>query len=671
MRSLVTAARNALVVSPIQYVSTNLSIPSRAPTSGATENMESYATIGTFHAIVNRLATGVAQVDWKLWRSAKSGKDEDRQEVTVHAALDLLENPTPFHSRAEMMEAVQQHNDITGLGYLVLGRAVKSGPPINMYYVRPDRMAPLPHASKYLEGYVYFGPDGEKVFLEVDEVLQLRCPDPRDPFGGIAPIQSVMTEAQSYRYAQQWNRNFFLNDASPGGIIQLDKRLSDPDFFKLRDRWRQSHQGVGNAHRVGILEQGKWVERSFNQRDMQFVEMAGLSSKAIREAYGFPKFALGDVEDVNRASAEASDVMLARWLINPRLERWRGMLNNRLLPLFGPTGVGLEFDYEDPVPPDQAAEDLSLEARTRVYVSLIGVGVDPADASSVTELPVMTVTPPALPAPSAPPPFDRSHNHGPRNADDLDPAEAARIAQLEQVQTDWQAALDTVMTQWAPVNSAIRDSIYTQIRAAVTAGSPAELAALTLPPEPVDDGTTILAAAMAGLAVAASQRAVDEAAAQGVNLDPVALSESEMTEWAGAVTVIIGSRLLVSASREAVRRATPTSTPDEVVQGVRTHLEGLSDRDHLDQLGGALTNAQNSARIETMRAGPQAEYYADETLDENTCGPCAAVDRKWLGETLAEVERLYPNGGYVDCLGRERCRGTVVAIWRPETTTGQ
>jgi hypothetical protein len=85
-------------------------------------------------------------------------------------------------------------------------------------------------------------------------------------------------------------------------------------------------------------------------------------------------------------------------------------------------------------------------------------------------------------------------------------------------------------------------------------------------------------------------------------------------------------------------------------------------------LGGSLTNAQNTGRIETLRAAPEAAYYANETLDGNTCRYCREVDGRWLGNSLDEVETTYPNGGYVNCQGRERCRGTVVAVWRPETT---
>jgi hypothetical protein len=56
-------------------------------------------------------------------------------------------------------------------------------------------------------------------------------------------------------------------------------------------------------------------------------------------------------------------------------------------------------------------------------------------------------------------------------------------------------------------------------------------------------------------------------------------------------------------------------------------------------------------------------FYASELLDSRTCGPCAAVDGLAFAE-LADAHRLYPTGGYVDCLGGPRCRGTVVAVMR-------
>jgi hypothetical protein len=64
---------------------------------------------------------------------------------------------------------------------------------------------------------------------------------------------------------------------------------------------------------------------------------------------------LGDSTDVNRASAEAAEVALARWLLNPRLDKLRDALNTQFLPMYGSLGTGYEFDYEDPTPMNEEA----------------------------------------------------------------------------------------------------------------------------------------------------------------------------------------------------------------------------------------------------------------------------------------------------------------------------
>jgi len=56
-------------------------------------------------------------------------------------------------------------------------------------------------------------------------------------------------------------------------------------------------------------------------RDLQFAELRQVSATQILQAFGFPKFKLGDVTDVNRANAVASGTMYARSLLKPRLER--------------------------------------------------------------------------------------------------------------------------------------------------------------------------------------------------------------------------------------------------------------------------------------------------------------------------------------------------------------
>lgn len=348
-----------------------------------------YGASGTLFQIVNRTANSTASCDWKLWRTAASGKLEDRTEVTRHAALAVWNKPNPFMTRQELIETLQQHLDLTGEADLVIGRARGMSSPIELWPVRPDRITPVPHPEQFISGYLYRSADGEKVPLGVQDVIQLRMPNPGDPYRGMGPVQTVLVNIDSARYSAEWNRRFFLNSAEPGGIVEIPETLGDDEFDELVDRWNSQHRGAGNAHRVAFLEKGKWVGRAFSQRDMQFAELGKVDREVIREAFGYPKPMLGTAEDVNRANAEAAEVVFARWVLVPRLERIKGALNSDFLPMFGSTAQGLEFDYCSPVPADLEAEVQALTAKTNGAAVLVRAGFDPAAACATVGLPVM------------------------------------------------------------------------------------------------------------------------------------------------------------------------------------------------------------------------------------------------------------------------------------------
>lgn len=215
-----------------------------------------YGANSTLFGVVSRLATATAQVEWGLWRKAKSGKKEDRTPVTKHAALDLWNTPNPFFTQRDYVESVEQHVDLTGEGWMIVGYNPRARIPLELWFARPDRMRPVVSPTKFCLGYMYVSPDGEKVPLELDQVVRLRMPDPDNPYRGMGPVQSLLRTLDRARFSEEWNRNFFANSAEPGGIIEVEERLGDDEFNEFRARWAESHQGVNNAHRVAILENG-------------------------------------------------------------------------------------------------------------------------------------------------------------------------------------------------------------------------------------------------------------------------------------------------------------------------------------------------------------------------------------------------------------------------------
>lgn len=385
--ALSNAARTATVNTPIPFASRAASYGVFGSNRTAEGQMRAMSTVGTLFAIVDRTSNATALVDWKLWRKAKSGRDEDRVEVTSHAALDLWNRPNAFMPRQEFVESSTQHYDLTGESWWVIARATGFSVPLEMWPVRPDRITPQPDPEHFLKGYVYTSPDGEQIPLELDEVIQLRRPNPLDPYRGLSPVLSILPDLDTSRYAAEWSRAFFINSAQPGGIIEVPSALSDAQFDELRERWNEQHRGVGNAHKVAILEHGKWVDRTISQRDMQFVELRGATADRVREAYGISKTAIGDFEDINRASALAAKSWFAEQQTIPRLERIKAALNFELLPMFGRAAEGLEFDYCNPVPADPETEATQLTARANAAAALRTAGWDPAGILSAVGLP--------------------------------------------------------------------------------------------------------------------------------------------------------------------------------------------------------------------------------------------------------------------------------------------
>lgn len=598
--------------------------------------MRAYGAVSTLFAIVSGLNEAESQVNWRLYRKASSGRQEDREEVASHAALDLLRRPNPFLSQPEFLEIVAQHRELTGEEWWVVVRA--AGMPIELWPVRPDRMAPVPDPRDFVVGYTYTSPDGEKIPLPLEDVIQVKLPNPLDPHRGMGPVQSLLADLDATRYSAEWNRNFFINGASPGGLIEVPHTLSDEDYDQFTARWREQHQGVANAHRVALLEGGmSWKERQFTMRDMQFTELRQVSREIIREAFRFPKPLLGAVDDVNRANALAAEVMFARWLITPRCERRRGMLNSRLLPLFGRDAARtLEFDFDKVTPSDPETENAERDSRARSAEMLVSAGYDPAAVLEAVGLPDMAhrgTPPPSRPGAQAArlegsggDPFELAggphHAHPLHDQDDdaerLDPAIKRELdEQLGEVQRQWEHHLGRLISDWEEISRTQRNELWEQIRQAIDAG---DLAALSDLGVSTEQARELLTDAMERVARLSGERVADEAESQDVeDVEAAEPDRDRLGQIAGGVVGILATGMATAAGREALRRARGGADGREVADAVDEQLRERSDRALRDELGGALTAGQNHGRVETLKSAPSAAYYASEVNDSNTC----------------------------------------------------
>lgn len=768
MRSIVSAIRNATPVTPVPLSSRVSSVLASLTGSGPDDvkNMQKYGEVGTLFSTVNLLASATAQVKWHLFQHSdgrgRISSPDPRREVTSHAALDLINHPNNFMPWQVFSETFQQHLDLTGKCFWVIQRSPIADIPLGMWPVRPDRMTPVPDADQFLLGWVYTGPNAEQIPLRVQDVIWLRYPDPMDPYGGIGPVQAILTSLEASKYVDEYNRNFFKNSAEPGGIVQIDKRLTDDEFDELTERWAEQHQGVNRAHRVAFLEQGAtWVNRQYTMKDMEFSTLRTMGRDIVYEAFGVGKALLGVVDDVNRANIEGSEYIFAKYRLVSRLERIKGALNEQLLPLFGSAGKGVEFDYENPVPADWQADATTMEAQSKAVLALIEAGFDPLDAVASVGMPKMGYIGP--PAKLALPPLTAgtdtataadtsTDSSGSGEDDDVDSDESdtgteddddsgnatnkllrsliAQVAELkgqqpvvvhnhlggragraqnlhnslsdptmprrapkgtpatidtkklkfDHVQSAWKSERDRLLAGYAAIKAAQKADLVKQIKAKVMDGK-SDFASIAASNEHAHEAVLD---SMSRLWPVMAQHVVDDAKSQGVHkgIKPATYDAESMSSIADNTTQLLADELAVSAARKATNSWTDNVAADVLADIVTSYLDGLSDANDSQQLGSALTATQNAARSDTYDntyptelPEPVASLYAVEVMDDNTCDNCAAIDGNWIGNTDDDgdsdaVDDLYPDGGYVDCLGGDRCRGTITGVWRTATTDG-
>ena len=375
--------------------------------------LRAYGRSGTVFSIVSLLQESAASAKWHLYqkqpqdarrRYAPTDRGSDqRKEVITHAALSLWNKPNDFHTGFEFREGANQHVELTGETFWVLNTEVTTFP-TSMWYVRPDRMEPVPDPDDFLVGWIYNGPSGEQIPLKVTEVILEKKPDPLDPFRGAGPVASILPNIEQQRYATEYQRNLFINGADPGGIITVPSKLSEPDFDELVERWRESHRGIARAGAVGVLENGAtWDSGAMTNKDLEYGNLRLANRDEIREAWRMHKAMLGTVEDVNRANAQTAEEVFVSWMDIPRLERRKDTLNCKLLPMFGTSGAGVEFDYDDPSPDNREEDNGELTAKATAALTLIQAGFDADDVLEVVGLPSMDVAEKPTQAPALPP----------------------------------------------------------------------------------------------------------------------------------------------------------------------------------------------------------------------------------------------------------------------------
>lgn len=298
---------------------------------------------GVVFSCIDAIAVNVASTRFFLIDTKK-----ENQKLEDHLAIKLLYKPNPLQSSHDFFYLISSHIDAFGSSYIYPVKNGK-GEPLELWLLDPSRIKLVP-GENLISGYIYYNPKGEKIPFDLNELIEIKRPNPFNQIEGVSTIEMAQHSIEGDINAVEWNKNFFENGAMPSGVLTTGENLTEEAFNRLKRQWEERYQGKINAHKPLILEAGlTWNSLTMKQKDMDFIEQRRFSRDEILSIFKVPKTILAITDDVNRANAETSEYVFAKRVIEPRLRLIFDKLNQFYLPLF-PNSESLALRFEDPTP---------------------------------------------------------------------------------------------------------------------------------------------------------------------------------------------------------------------------------------------------------------------------------------------------------------------------------
>lgn len=270
--------------------------------------------------------------------------------ILDHPFLRLLNTSNPLFPGSVGRSQTQISLELTGEAHWILdpewqgGRAV----PERFWLIPSTWVRSMPCVS---EPYWDIKTPSWEGKLPAPAVFRFVTPDPINPYGrGSAHLRAFGDEIDTDEYAANYTRNWFLNVARPDLLITAND-LGKSDTERLELSWLQQTQSFRRAHKPFFLPKKVDIHQlspKFSELDM--TKLRAWERDIIIHGVGMPPEILGIIENSNRATIEAADYLMARYVTTPRLELQRTFMQYQLLPIYDDR---LILGYESPIQEDR------------------------------------------------------------------------------------------------------------------------------------------------------------------------------------------------------------------------------------------------------------------------------------------------------------------------------
>lgn len=307
--------------------------------SGASISEMNAMQLSIVWCCIKILSEDSASLPLILYRK-KSGGGKER--ATDHPLYSLLhDSPNPEMTAMNFREAYKSHILSWGNGFsekqygrgLIGSSRVEALWPITPHRVTVKRnkgeIKNLPKRAVYY--YISMaGTDLKDVILPREKVLHTPGLS-YDGLTGYSPIAAAREAMGLGKTLEEFGASYFENGIRPSFVISSNAPIKDPKT--RREAIEEVYGGLGNAHRVLLLEEAEKVEKlGIPNNEAQFLESRKFQNIDIgTRIYRIPPYMYGEMDKTAFANVEQQSIDYVTKTLRPWLVRLEQSFNMALL----------------------------------------------------------------------------------------------------------------------------------------------------------------------------------------------------------------------------------------------------------------------------------------------------------------------------------------------------
>lgn len=276
-------------------------------------------------ACVRILAESVAQLPLPLYERTETGK----KRATGHPVYGLLHSlPNPEMTSFQLRRLMMVHLSTWGNAYCEIEWS-NDGYPVALWPLVPSNTDPVRIDGQLM--YAVRLPDGQTKALPSYRVWHVTGLG-SDPLVGISPIRQHMETIGLAQAMTAHGATFFANGARPGLVLKHPGTLNADALQRLKESITAAYEGLDNAYRTMILEEGMGIEKlTIPPDEAQFLGSREFQTVEIARIFNVPPHMIQHLADATYSNIEHQGLQFVTNTLMPYLVNFEQTASRDLL----------------------------------------------------------------------------------------------------------------------------------------------------------------------------------------------------------------------------------------------------------------------------------------------------------------------------------------------------